>query len=167
MYRAVLDAIGHPQDGSVILDVGCGAGWLLSQARKRWPAAKLMGADPSEKALEAAREIVPDATFVLAPAGFLPFPDGSVDAVVSTLSLHHWSDQEAGLHEVGRVLRPGGLLVIGDLTLPNWISRLAHHHRLASRWEVRTLFEGADIRVVEQRAMYLGAVTLTVGRRQE
>ena len=167
MYRAVLDAIGSPQDGSVILDVGCGAGWLLSQARIRWPTAKLIGADPAEKALEAARKVVPDATFVLAPAGFLPFPDGSVDAVVSTLSFHHWSNQEEDLHEVGRVLRPGGLLVVADFTLPNWIGRLAHGHRLASRSEVRTMCGAADIRVVEQRAMYLGAVTLTVGKRPE
>lgn len=167
MYRAVLDAIGSPQDGSVILDVGCGAGWLLSRARIRWPTAKLIGADPAEKALEAARDVVPDATFVLAPAGFLPFPDGSIDAVVSTLSFHHWSNQEEDLREVGRVLRPGGLLVIADFTLPNWIGRLAHGHRLAGRSEVRRLFGAADIRVVEQRAMYLGAVTLTVGKRPE
>jgi SAM-dependent methyltransferase len=166
MYRAVLDAVGSPQDGSVILDVGCGAGWLLSQARRRWPTAKLIGADPAEKALEAAREVVPDATLVLAPAGFLPFPDGSVDAVVSTLSLHHWSDQEAGLREVGRVLRPGGLLVLADFTLPSWIGRLAHGHRLAGRSEVRTLFDAAGFRVLKQRAMYLGSMTVTVGERQ-
>ena len=56
----------------VVLDIGCGAGWLLSQARKRWPAAKLRGGDPADKGLEAARRVVPDAMLVLAPAGFLP-----------------------------------------------------------------------------------------------
>jgi SAM-dependent methyltransferase len=45
----------------------------------------------------------------------LTFPDGSFDLVVSTLSMHHWSDATAGLTEVGRVLRPGGRALVWDL----------------------------------------------------
>lgn len=45
----------------------------------------------------------------------IPFPDGSLDLVVSTLSWHHWSDPVAVLDEVARVLRPGGSFSIFDL----------------------------------------------------
>ena len=58
--------------GKVVRDIGSGVGWLLSQARERWPAAKPIGADPADKGLEAARKVVPEAMLGLAPAGFLP-----------------------------------------------------------------------------------------------
>jgi ubiquinone/menaquinone biosynthesis C-methylase UbiE len=45
----------------------------------------------------------------------IPFPDASLDLVVSTLSLHHWSEPIAVLDELGRVLRPGGAFLIADL----------------------------------------------------
>jgi ubiquinone/menaquinone biosynthesis C-methylase UbiE len=44
----------------------------------------------------------------------LAFPDRSFDLVVSTLSMHHWADPTAGLAEIGRVLRPGGLVLVWD-----------------------------------------------------
>jgi len=44
----------------------------------------------------------------------LPYPDGAIDLVVSTTSFDHWSDQQAGLTECARVLRPGGNLVLVD-----------------------------------------------------
>jgi ubiquinone/menaquinone biosynthesis C-methylase UbiE len=55
----------------------------------------------------------------------IPFADGSVDLVVSTLSLHHWSDPVAVLDEVDRVLRPGGSFLLfdlrRDLSAPAWL----------------------------------------------
>ena len=48
-------------------------------------------------------------------AARIPFPDGSLDLVVSTLSLHHWAAPVPVLDEVTRVLRPGGAFLIFDL----------------------------------------------------
>ena len=45
----------------------------------------------------------------------IPFPDASLHLVVSTLSLHHWSDPVAVLDEIARVLRPGGSFLVFDL----------------------------------------------------
>lgn len=45
----------------------------------------------------------------------LPYPDGSVALVVSSLSLHHWPDPQAGLAEIHRILRPGGQAWLYDV----------------------------------------------------
>jgi ubiquinone/menaquinone biosynthesis C-methylase UbiE len=45
----------------------------------------------------------------------LSFPDASFDVVLSTLSMHHWADPEAGLAEIARVLRPNGRALVWDL----------------------------------------------------
>src|SRR5207249_4615631 len=44
----------------------------------------------------------------------LTFPDQACDPIVSSFSLHHWSDPVKALRELDRVLRPGGLLAILD-----------------------------------------------------
>jgi ubiquinone/menaquinone biosynthesis C-methylase UbiE len=54
-------------------------------------------------------------SFVLGDVASLSFPDASFDLVVSTLSMHHWADTRAGLSEIGRVLRPGGRVLVWDL----------------------------------------------------
>jgi SAM-dependent methyltransferase len=53
-------------------------------------------------------------SFLVGDVAALAFPDGSFDLVVSTLSMHHWADPAAGLAEIGRVLRPGGRVLIWD-----------------------------------------------------
>jgi ubiquinone/menaquinone biosynthesis C-methylase UbiE len=45
----------------------------------------------------------------------IPFPDDSLDLVVSTLSLHHWGDPVGVLDEIARVLRPRGSFLVFDL----------------------------------------------------
>jgi SAM-dependent methyltransferase len=54
------------------------------------------------------------ATFAVADAASLDFRDGVFDAVVSSSSLHEWSDPRAVTSELARVTRPGGRLVITD-----------------------------------------------------
>jgi SAM-dependent methyltransferase len=57
----------------------------------------------------------PSADVRVADVAALPFDDSSFDAVVSTLSMHHWADTAAGLAEVARVLRPDGVALVYDL----------------------------------------------------
>jgi ubiquinone/menaquinone biosynthesis C-methylase UbiE len=52
--------------------------------------------------------------FTVGDVASLPFSDASFDVVVSTLSMHHWDDRQAGLAEIGRVLRPGGRALVWD-----------------------------------------------------
>ena len=90
------------------LDVGCGTGGLLSVLAERLGAGSVAGAEPSESFVAAARERVPGAEIVQAPAEALPFPDDVFDATLSQLVVNFLDDAEAGAREMARVTRPGG-----------------------------------------------------------
>jgi len=120
-YDLVAEDIRSCSLGSSVLDVGTGPGWLLVKLHRLCPAARLVGVDISPAMVSRARENLrksgcADAVELReAGAQSLPFADGSFDTVVSTGSLHHWKDPVAGLDEVYRVLRAGGLGLIYDL----------------------------------------------------
>ena len=96
-----------------LLDAGCGSGGMLKMVREKFPLAELTGVDQSEHALEltAARET--GAKLVPASVHELPFPDNSFDFVFSLDVLSHVGvDDALALHEMHRVLRPGGRLIL-------------------------------------------------------
>src|SRR3954451_6482516 len=106
LYRTVAQQIsaGVPPSGSV-LDVGAGPGHLLVELARRRPDIHVVGIDPSEDMVghavkRAAAEALSERVEArVAAAEALPFDDGSFDAVVSTLSAHHWSDVAAAVNE--------------------------------------------------------------------
>ena len=101
-----------------VLDVGCGTGYALRQLAGRLPAAlELAGIDAAPQMVEVAGRLASDhrLAFTLGTAERLPFPDAAFDLVISTTSVDHWADQGAGIAECGRVLAPGGYLVLTDL----------------------------------------------------
>jgi ubiquinone/menaquinone biosynthesis C-methylase UbiE len=100
-----------------VLDVGCGTGYLIGALASHYPQAEeLAGIDAAPRMIERARSLATDRrlTFSVGVAERLPYPDRGMDLIVSTTSFDHWSDQQAGLVECARVLRPGGHLVLVD-----------------------------------------------------
>jgi SAM-dependent methyltransferase len=95
------------EPGSRWLDVGCGTGVLAATIRRRDPAARVTGIDPSEAFLGHAREAV-DGEFLVADARALPFPDSSFDAAVSGLVLNFVPEPARAVAEMARVVPPGG-----------------------------------------------------------
>jgi ubiquinone/menaquinone biosynthesis C-methylase UbiE len=100
-----------------VLDVGCGTGYLTRVLASQYPdAEELAGIDAAPRMIKAAKKFPEDdrLKFAVGVAEQLPYPDNAIDLVVSTTSFDHWTDQQAGLIECARVLRPGGRLVLVD-----------------------------------------------------
>jgi SAM-dependent methyltransferase len=92
------------------LDVGCGTGALTTPLAGLLGPGNVAGADPSEPFAEACRARVPGAEIVVAAAEDLPFPSATFDAALSQLVVNFMQDAHAGVGEMARVTRPGGVL---------------------------------------------------------
>jgi 2-polyprenyl-6-hydroxyphenyl methylase/3-demethylubiquinone-9 3-methyltransferase len=104
----LLDAV---RPGERVLDVGCGAGRFLAALTDA--GADAVGVEVAGAALERARRNAPEAELALVePDGSLPLPHHSVDVAWCSEVLEHVADAGALLHEVRRVLRPGGRLLV-------------------------------------------------------
>jgi SAM-dependent methyltransferase len=108
-----------------VLDVGCGEGRHTSEAC-HWPC-RAVGVDLSLSDLRKAqsllnyqtmaREIVGRHDLIAVDAQNLPFRNGAFDKIVCTEVLEHIPDDRAGIRELVRVLKPGGLIAI---SVPNY-----------------------------------------------
>lgn len=125
-----------------VLDIGCGRGFLLDAFRRRgWD---VHGTELDERSSAYAREVLAIPVQV-GPPGSGRWPDGHFDAVALWHVLEHMAEPETALAEVARLLRPGGVLMVG---VPNFASaeaRLArggwfhldvprHLNHLTPRW---------------------------------
>jgi demethylmenaquinone methyltransferase/2-methoxy-6-polyprenyl-1,4-benzoquinol methylase len=109
--------------GSDALEVCCGTGDLALELRRRiGPDGRVVGSDFSEPMLELARRKSGDeglpVEFGWADALDLPYGDASFDAVTIGFGARNLADLDRGISEMARVLRPGGRLVILEITRP-------------------------------------------------
>ena len=96
--------------GQRAIDVGCGPGALTAELVARLGADAVAAVDPSEPFIDAARARNPGIDVRRAPAEELPFPDDTFDVALAQLVVHFMSDPVAGLAEMARVTRPGGVV---------------------------------------------------------
>ncbi len=103
-----------------VLDIACGTGQVLRAiGRLRPEAAQLVGADFSEAMVRHARSRGPgSAAFCRADGLRLPFADGTFDAVTCAFGVRNFADPAAGLGEMLRVLRGGGVAGILEFSMP-------------------------------------------------
>ena len=125
----------------------------------------MIGVDPANGMLELAKRLTPNATFFPGMAEELPLQDASVDLALSTISFHHWQDQAAGLREIARVLRPGGYLLLVDMSLPDRLLRVFRLKRVHSRARLQVLFQQAGLQVQTQQKIAWRGWLATVGKK--
>jgi SAM-dependent methyltransferase len=121
--------------GRAVLEYGCGTGSLaftLAEIGDRVTGIDISPVAIEMAAAEAGRMQLPDIHFEVMDAERLEFPDSSVDLICGSAVLHHLDLDRAG-HEIRRVLKPGGRLVLfeplGHNPLINWYRRRTPHLR--------------------------------------
>jgi demethylmenaquinone methyltransferase/2-methoxy-6-polyprenyl-1,4-benzoquinol methylase len=116
--------------GGRALDVATGTGDLAVELAKRIaPDGEVVGSDFSEGMLELARQKAPELRFEHGNALDLPYADDEFDAATVGFGARNFSDLPQGLREMTRVVRPGGRVVILEITTPerpplSWFFRL-------------------------------------------
>ena len=121
--QRAIDALGCVPGGRY-LDVGSGTGDLAIDIVSREQRARVVGLDPSIGMLAIGREKIaasklsPTVTFTAGDAMFLPFKDDSMDGIILGFCIRNVEDRIAAVREFSRVLKPGGRLVILELTVP-------------------------------------------------
>lgn len=158
LARELMAAAGV-RPGQSALDVGCGPGALTSALVDLLGAENVAAVDPSAAFVEACRQRHPGVRVEVATAEALPFPNAQFDAALAQLVVNFMSDAVAGVAEMRRVTRPGGVVAAavwdyGDgmtlirtfwdavsATAPNQAHRDEQHMRYATPTELRDLWD--------------------------
>ena len=113
-----------PEDGSQILDLATGTGDLALAVLAEAPGARVVGVDPSPAMLDRAREkmrragVSDSVVLELGEGESIPADDGAFDGACVGFGIRNVSDRPRALAELARVVRPGGRVVILELTEP-------------------------------------------------
>jgi demethylmenaquinone methyltransferase/2-methoxy-6-polyprenyl-1,4-benzoquinol methylase len=102
--------------GAKALDVATGTGDLAIALRER--GAEVVGVDFAEKMLEIARRKAPEIDFRTGNALALEFADDEFDAATVGFGARNFDDLDRGLAEMARVVKPGGRVVVLEITTP-------------------------------------------------
>ncbi len=163
---------GERLDGEV-LEIGAGSGAMAAQLLASRSRLRMTVTDFDEAMVAAARarlaRFADRANVRQADAARLPFPDGTFDAVVSFIMLHHVIDWHAALGEAVRVLRPGGVLVGYDLVASRparWLHQAeGARHRLMAASELRDRLAALPVEAVRLRPGLAGLVVRFTARK--
>ncbi len=112
-----------------LLDCGCGPAPMLPFMHKRYPKMRYTGIDLTPEMIEVARKKnVKNANLVVGDCENLPFEGDSFDVVICCQSFHHYPNVQNFFNGVFRVLRPGGRLILRDMTAKTALVRGFFNH---------------------------------------
>lgn len=108
-----------------ILDVGCGPGYFLREARRWFPNSLITGLDSEFALLDWVH--IEDATLVQGTAEQLPFSEDTFDVVACLQVLEHVENPDTAIAEIHRVLKPGGCACVATPNTASWSAKVAGH----------------------------------------
>lgn len=118
-YPDILEEL-EKEPFSDLLDAGCGPAPMISLLAKKYPDRHYTGLDLTPAMIEQAKKKnIPNAEFVVGDCENFPFEDNAFDAIICSNSFHNYPDPLAFFKSVQRCLRPGGRLVLRDVTSDN------------------------------------------------
>ena len=98
-----------------LLDAGCGPAPMISLLAEKYPDRHYTGLDLTPAMIEQAKKKnIPNATFVVGDCENFPFEKDSFDAIICSMSFHHYPDPQAFFDSVKRCLRPNGRLILRE-----------------------------------------------------
>ena len=158
---ARLVVLAAPTEDDIALDIATGGGHTALAVAQT--AGTVVASDFTQKMLLTARDFISskgmaNVTYALADAEDLPFADHVFSLVTTRIAPHHFPDTRAYIHEVARVLEPGGRFLLEDSVVPegeagdllNHIEKLrdGSHVRSATEAEWLALLADAEFEVV-------------------
>jgi SAM-dependent methyltransferase len=138
----VLDRMQIRADDN-ILDVGCGAGWLVRLLAERVPDGRVVGLDVSDEMIRRARQNLADVEnvlFVIAAADEIPWDPNFFTHAISVESAYYWPDPPRALKEIHRVLAEGGRASI----VINYYRDNPHCHQWSENFATRAHLHSAE-----------------------
>lgn len=103
-----------------LLDAGCGPAPMISLLSEKYPDRHYIGLDLTPAMIEEAKKKnIPNAVFVVGDCENFSFEENSFDAIICSMSFHHYPNPQAFFNSVKRCLRPKGRLILRDVTSDN------------------------------------------------
>lgn len=165
IFREKVLRLARLATGESVLDVGCGTGTLAVAAKRRvGPTGIVCGIDASPemiaKAGKKAKKAGVEVVFKRELVQSLPFPNAQFDVVLSTLMLHHLptTARQQCAHEIQRVLKPGGRVLVVDFAEPpreksGLLSHFHQRHGHVNLRDIIAVLSEADLNIIESGAV--------------
>lgn len=100
-----------------LLDAGCGPASMILLLSQKYPEKHYTGLDLTPAMVEQAKKKnISNARFVVGDCENFPFRDNEFDAIICSMSFHHYPNPQAFFDSVKRCLKPGGRLILRDVT---------------------------------------------------
>ena len=171
-FVSLLSDAGIDLRGKRVLEIGCGSGYGLALLRERLAPSRLVGFDLMPEQIELAkRRAIRGAELSVGDVTRVEQPDASFDAVFDFGILHHVSEWRAALRELARVLAPGGVLCVEELSgrFIDFSDRFLfteHPRDVRLRWgDLRSALAEAGFEILGERRLALGLARSFLARK--
>jgi ubiquinone/menaquinone biosynthesis C-methylase UbiE len=127
-YPDILEEL-EKEEFTDILDAGCGPAPMISLLAEKYPDRHYTGIDLTPAMIEQAKsKQLPHTDFIVGDCENLPFAENSFDVIICSMSFHHYPNPQDFFCGVKRCLRPGGRLILRDMTTDKKILQWLINH---------------------------------------